>query len=381
MTTSTNKTVSHAKPKAATKKPSAAEKAKAAVEKMRQATLSIPMPEPVAEIMMLPIELVQVQKQVRTEFNEETIRELAEDIAERGVIQPILVRAIDGGYLVVAGERRYRAAKLAQLPTVPAIVSSIDDDTAAAVQIAENIQREDLSLADTAAAVRKLYELHGNSVTVTAEKLHKSKAWVSKHLAASCPKLNYAARTLIEDGITEDLEIVLTIDKISDIDFYEASKIAQQVREGKAGRETVRQRLEQVKIENEREKEEHDKAAAEWNSPEAVAKREAERKEQQEKRAAAEQEARLSAEYLVWRDVTNLDDDQRLVLREHLDAIAYEGKTAGAKEMRLYILQAAEDGGVPSLELAAYLAGYTGQSYDLNSLQNEIREAHNGDED
>lgn len=386
MSTSTNKTVSHAKPKATEKRPSAAEKAKAAVEKMRQASLTIPAPSaPPSELMMMPLTLIETRKQVRTEFDDEALRELAQDIAVRGVLQPILLRPNPGmaNYLVIAGERRLRAARLAQLESVPAIIGEVDDDTASLMQIAENIQREDLSLGDEAAAVRKLYGLCGNSVTAVAERLHKSKGWVSKRLAASHPELSWHAKALIEDGVTEDLEIVLTVSKIAEIDYCSASKIAKDIREGKAGRETVRQYLETVRQEKAQQAEEAAKRHENWNSPEAVAKREAERAENEQKRAAAKAAARLDPDWLKWRDLNKLDDDQRIALRTHLDALSLRGKMDGDKAMRLYVLRALEEGGISQIELAAYLAGYTGQSYDLDSLQAEIDEANavSGEED
>lgn len=370
----TTKTVSHAKPKAAAKKPSAADKAKAAVEKMRQASLTIPMPEPAAEIVLLPIELIQVHAQVRTEFNEETIRELAEDIAERGVIQPILVRAVDGGYLVVAGERRYRAAKLAQLPTVPAIVSSINDETAAAVQIAENIQREDLSLADTAKAVRKLYEIHGNSVTVTAAKLHKSKSWVSKHLAASCEKLNVWARELLEDGATEDLEIVLTIDKIAAINYWTAKQVADKVRSGNAGRQSVRDELDLVKKQQEKIEADRQKIAEEMATPEAKAERERRQKEHEQRMAAEAEKRRLDPMNLRWHFDEELADDERSALSQHLEQLHRSGAKTAPDELGTVIIRMHE-GEYSGIEVAAFIAGYQNFSFDLDSLIRQTIEA------
>jgi ParB/RepB/Spo0J family partition protein len=379
MTTTTNKTVSHAKPKAAAaKKPSAADKAKAAVEKMRQASLTIPAPSaPPSELVMMPLSLIETRAQVRTEFDDASLTELAQDIAVRGVLQPILLRPNPGGanYLVIAGERRLRAARLAQLEAVPAIIGEVDDDTASLMQIAENIQREDLSLGDEAAAVRRLYELCGNSLGAVAERLHKSKSWVSKRLAASCPNLNWAARSLIEDGVTEDLEIVLTVDKIAALDYYSASQVARKVRAGKAGRETVRQALEVTKQEKERQAEEARQRNEEWNSPEAVAARAAEREALERDYEARQAAARLDPINTRWRDVAKLDDEQRAALLPYLDKIREKGAAASGSEFRIFVLKSFESGGA-QLELAAYLTGYTGQPLDLDALQKEIDEAN-----
>jgi ParB family transcriptional regulator, chromosome partitioning protein len=85
-------------------------------------------------------------EQPRVQFTEEAIDELADSITERGVLQPILLRPHgDGGFEIVAGERRWRAAQRARLHTIPAIVREIDDSTAAEIALIENIQREDLN--------------------------------------------------------------------------------------------------------------------------------------------------------------------------------------------------------------------------------------------
>src|SRR5690242_13057923 len=83
--------------------------------------------------------------QPRVEFNEEALAELADSIRERGVLQPILLRPDGDGYMIIAGERRWRAAQRAQLHAIPAIVREIDESTVAELALIENIQREDLN--------------------------------------------------------------------------------------------------------------------------------------------------------------------------------------------------------------------------------------------
>jgi len=89
-------------------------------------------------------------RQPRTVFNEETIGELAESIKLKGIAQPILVRMRKDGYELVAGERRLRAAKLAGLATVPAIIKDFTDEESVELSLIENLQREDLNPMDEA---------------------------------------------------------------------------------------------------------------------------------------------------------------------------------------------------------------------------------------
>src|SRR5215212_2908874 len=88
--------------------------------------------------------------QPRQHFDEDSLAELAESIRQHGVLQPILVRAVDGGYELIAGERRWRAAQRAQLHVIPALVREIDDATTAELALIENIQREDLNALEEA---------------------------------------------------------------------------------------------------------------------------------------------------------------------------------------------------------------------------------------
>ncbi len=101
--------------------------------------------------------------QPRIQFNEEALDELAESIAERGVLQPILLRPDGDGFQIVAGERRWRAAQRARLHTIPAIVRDIDESTTAELALIENIQREDLNAIEEAEGYRQLIQRHGHT--------------------------------------------------------------------------------------------------------------------------------------------------------------------------------------------------------------------------
>src|SRR5688572_21451676 len=94
--------------------------------------------------------------QPRQMFGDESLNELAASIAERGVLQPIIVREVEDGYELVAGERRWRAAQKAQLHEIPAIIRDFDEETSAEVALIENIQREDLNAIEEAEAYRQL---------------------------------------------------------------------------------------------------------------------------------------------------------------------------------------------------------------------------------
>ena len=116
------------------------------------------------------------------QFKEEAIDELADSIAERGVLQPILLRPHGDGFEIVAGERRWRAAQRARLHTIPAIVREIDDSTAAEIALIENIQREDLNAIEEAEGYRQLIERHGHTQDNVAKLVHKSRSHVANLL-------------------------------------------------------------------------------------------------------------------------------------------------------------------------------------------------------
>lgn len=199
----------------------------------------------------IALDVIDAHAQVRTEFDEDSLAELADDIKVRGLLQPVLLRpSTDGRYIIIAGERRIRAARIAGLPAVPAIVGDTSEQQADDMQLAENIQREDLSLADTARAVRKLYDREGK-LDLVAAIVKKSKSWVSKHLAVTCPDFDWKARKLLEEGITDDLELLNTLSAIDKLDYHAAMGLDKAIRAGKAGRKEARAILAQAKKANE----------------------------------------------------------------------------------------------------------------------------------
>ena len=137
----------------------------------------------------IPLErVIPNPSQPRMTWHEETLGELAASIREHGVLQPILVRPAGEGYEIIAGERRWRASKLAGKETIPAIVERFDDATALEIALIENLQREDLSPLDEAVIYKKMTGELGYSIRNLATKLGKDKGYVENRLRlASAP--------------------------------------------------------------------------------------------------------------------------------------------------------------------------------------------------
>jgi ParB/RepB/Spo0J family partition protein len=122
--------------------------------------------------------------QPRLSYEEDSLTELADSIREHGVLQPILVRPIGHQFQLIAGERRWRASRLADRSTIPAIVAEFDDDTALEVSIIENLQREDVSPLEESVMFRKMTDL-GYSLRQLAQKLGKDKGYIENRLRLS----------------------------------------------------------------------------------------------------------------------------------------------------------------------------------------------------
>jgi ParB family chromosome partitioning protein len=133
------------------------------------------------KLQQLPVELLQRGKyQPRRDFNADSLQELADSIASQGLIQPIVVRALDqGNYEIIAGERRWRAAQLAGIDEVPAIVREISDQATIAMALIENIQREDLNPVEESQALIRLQDEFNLTQQQVADAVGKSRSAVT----------------------------------------------------------------------------------------------------------------------------------------------------------------------------------------------------------
>lgn len=132
------------------------------------------------------IEISQIDAnpdQPRSNFDEETLRELADSIRELGIIQPLSLRMKDDGrYQIIAGERRWRAAAMAGLTSVPAYVRSVSDSELTEMALIENIQREDLNAIEVALTFRKLIDTYNLTQERLSTRLGKNRATIANHL-------------------------------------------------------------------------------------------------------------------------------------------------------------------------------------------------------
>ena len=132
------------------------------------------------------IELSRIQPnpdQPRREFDDESLEELAASIREIGIVQPISLRQqANGSYQIIAGERRYRAAHLAGLTTIPAYIRTVEDEAAMVMALIENIQREDLNAIEIALSFKKLIEQYHLTQEQLSERVGKKRTTVANYL-------------------------------------------------------------------------------------------------------------------------------------------------------------------------------------------------------
>lgn len=161
------------------------------------------MEESKGELQKLPVEFLQPGRyQPRKDMSPEALEELASSIRSQGIIQPIVVRQVaEQKYEIIAGERRWRAAQLAELDVVPCLIKDVPDEVAVAIALIENIQREDLNAMEEALALERLileFELTHQEV---AEAVGKSRTTVTNLLRLN--NLNEDVKTLLEHGDIE----------------------------------------------------------------------------------------------------------------------------------------------------------------------------------
>ena len=152
------------------------------------------------ELQQLPIEALRPGKyQPRTRMDEASLAHLAESIRARGVIQPIVVRPVGGDqYEILAGERRWRAARIANLQRIPAVVKDVPDEAALGIGLIENIQREDLSSIEEASGLKRLIEEFKLTHDEVAHAVGRSRAAVTNLLRLL--ELAPAVQAMLQDG-------------------------------------------------------------------------------------------------------------------------------------------------------------------------------------
>ncbi|SHF03722.1 chromosome segregation DNA-binding protein [Thermoanaerobacter uzonensis DSM 18761] len=167
------------------------------------------------------------QYQPRKQFDEDSLKELAESIKQNGVIQPIIVRKVDSGYQIVAGERRWRAARIAGLSEIPAIVRDFDDLQVMEIALIENLQREDLNPIEEAKAYKALIEQFNLTQEEISKKIGKSRSVI----ANSIRLLNLDDRVqemLVEGDITiGHAKVILSLPN-KGLQYEAAKKVAEE---------------------------------------------------------------------------------------------------------------------------------------------------------
>lgn len=167
-----------------------------------------------AGLLILPIEKLDVEPQIRTHFDEETIQELADSIKEYGQISPVTVRANGDRFTLITGERRWRAIKRLGLPSIKAILDeNAKTNTDITVsQLIENLQREDMTLLDIGLAYCQLMQNQGWSVDQVAKKTGKNRRWVYRVTSVgNLPKL---VQQWIGDGHLSDIVAIENLAKL-----------------------------------------------------------------------------------------------------------------------------------------------------------------------
>lgn len=153
-------------------------------------------------LQMLPVDRVRRGRyQPRRHFDPDSLQELADSISAQGMVQPVVVRPVDDGFELIAGERRWRAAQIAGMQDIPGVVRAIEDQAAAAIALIENIQREDLNPLEEARAIARLVEDFELTHQQVAGAVGRSRASVSNLLRLQ--ELDDNVKELVETGHLE----------------------------------------------------------------------------------------------------------------------------------------------------------------------------------
>ena len=200
-----------------------------------------------AQYSVIPLDMIEVKAQIREDFEDEenTLEDLAASIKARGVLQPILLRPNSNGYELIAGERRYRASKLAGLADIPAYIREMNDEEADDAQLAENIHRKNLTQIEEAKKIQRDLDKLG-SVEAVLEKHQKSRPWLSKMLALlSLPE---QAKRLVTENVSANVEVINTVKTVEKADPVRAKALVDELKKTR-GKENARDKAAAVKEE------------------------------------------------------------------------------------------------------------------------------------
>ena len=194
-----------------------------------------------SQVRQIPVENIEPNPdQPRLAFDQASLDELAASVREHGVLQPVLVRPLGPNrFQLIAGERRWRASRKADLATIPALIEEIDDETALEIAIIENLQREDLSPLDEAIMYDRMIRERGYSVRRLAQKLGKDKGYLENRLrlAGAPPEIKELV-SLRKDTLSHAYELL----KVSDP--RRRKRLAEQVARGELSLVKLRERIE-----------------------------------------------------------------------------------------------------------------------------------------
>ena len=182
--------------------------------------------------------------QPRTNFDEAGLKELASSIAEHGVIQPILVTTSPDGYTIIAGERRFKAAQMVGVDTIPAIVKEVDNESQIKVALVENLQREDLNPIEEATAYKSLIDEFGFTQEKIAKTLGKSRSAVANTL-----RLLTLPEDIQKDLAAGDISMGQARSLLAIDDEEKQKQMAYRIKEEKATVREVEQQVSQIKKE------------------------------------------------------------------------------------------------------------------------------------
>ena len=232
-----------------------------------------------AQYSLIPLDMIEVKAQIRESFEDEenTLDDLAASIKARGLLQPILLRPTADGYELIAGERRYRASKLAGLEQIPAYIREMSDEEAEDAQMAENIHRKNLTQIEEAKKIQRDLDKLG-SVEAVLEKHQKSRPWLSKMLALL--NLPEQAKRLVTENVSADVEVINTVKTVEKADPVKAKALVDDLKKTR-GKANARDKAAAVKEEvkpSKKQKEAKAEKTPKWL--EEQRKRDAERAEQ-----------------------------------------------------------------------------------------------------